>query len=84
MNDYERMRQKHHDGMCGGGCPECYEDQRDDDERRRAYEQPEPTTMEICAMPPDPHKYDGDDSSGGRCVCGEVRYPVGGGEPLPF
>ena len=23
MNDYDRMRQRHHDGMCGGDCPEC-------------------------------------------------------------
>jgi hypothetical protein len=39
-------------------------------------QQPDPTTEELC----DPHPYDGDDSSGGRCYCGTKRYQPGGAE----
>ena len=40
--DYERMRERHHNGMCGGDCPECYVQQREEayreQERQAAYE----------------------------------------------
>ena len=35
MSDYDRMRQRHYDGMCGGDCPECYRQQREEHERDR-------------------------------------------------
>lgn len=73
MNDYDRMRQRHHDGMCGGACPECYEQRAEEDYRRQ---QQEPTTEEMC----DPHPYHSDDSDGGRCYCGQKRYAIGGGD----
>ena len=38
---------------------------------------PEPSVEELCAAYG--HTYHGDDSLGGRCYCGEVRYP--GGQP---
>jgi len=76
VNDYERMQQRHHDGMCGGGCPECYRDRIYEDEQRREREQP--SIEEMC----DPHPYHGDDADGGRCYCGTKRYPARGGVSL--
>ena len=38
MNDYERMRQRHHDGMCGGACAECEAQHRREHEEYRARE----------------------------------------------
>lgn len=49
----------------------CDEDLYDDRYEQR---QPEPTTEELCA----PHPYHGDDNDGGRCYCGQQRYPAGG------
>jgi len=36
----------------------------------------EPDDSDICGSMG--HPYHGDDSEGGRCYCGECRYPAGG------
>lgn len=43
---------------------------------------PIPTDEDLCDMCA-PHSYYGDDQDGGRCYCGNVRYPAGGGLPEP-
>ena len=67
-NDYQRIAQRHHDGMCDGACPEC--DRQQYEERQRD------DTEERCAS--DGHRYAGDDGPSGRCYCGRQEYPRGG------
>jgi len=49
-------------------------------EEREYYERQEAEQfIEQCCD--EGHEYNGDDEHGGRCYCGEVRYPTGG--PMP-
>ena len=50
-------------------CSECLAQQS----RHRCLE-PQPPEPNYCEM--EGHPYHGDDSDGGRCYCGEKRYPA--------
>lgn len=44
----EIARERHHNGMCGGACSECFEDQRYDDERREQQDREYEHAMEAA------------------------------------
>jgi len=55
-------------------CYRCIEERRGGDYPPEPY--PEYTEEDICTAAN--HAYFGDDDDGGRCYCGQKRYPRGG------
>lgn len=54
-------------------------ERRHEAEREYYEQQEEERLIEQCCD--EGHQYNGDDEVGGRCYCGDVRYPMGG--PMP-
>lgn len=75
MNDYDKMRERHYNGTCGGGCSECVNEQEQDIERRRYEESIQEAAR--CDAEGHPHHSDG------RCYCGTLTYKLVGSTWMP-